>query len=195
MEMADSLLAQTVAAVMSSDSVSLYPFTPSSEVATYAILPPDTSFANPKLLFALPAADLIHSAGTEVQLLGHTSRAVSLPKGETLSHTFNFDGLASSDTTIHTSSVRAKVIVSLVPTHPVDQADMALMVDLDGVETNFFLLREPFRSEAWKEHVLNNEMVCQLPIVNLSKGSHTITIKAMDSHIVVDWVGVAVQTN
>lgn len=195
MEMADSLLAQTVAAVMSSDSVSLYPFTPSSEVATYAILPPDTSFANPKLLFALPAADLIHSAGTEVQLLGHTSRAVSLPKGETLSLTFNFDGLASSDTTIHTSSVRAKVIVSLVPTHPVDQADMALMVDLDGVETNFFLLREPFRSEAWKEHVLNNEMVCQLPIVNLSKGSHTITIKAMDPHIVIDWVGVAVQTN
>ena len=109
-----------------------------------------------------------------VQSLGHSMNAVRLPKGNTLSYSFDCD-----------NEGEALLRVALIPTQPNDKGDLRFSVSIDGAEPQVFSLKEPFRSERWKLNVLRQQAVRELP-VTLSKGHHTITIKALDNHIVLD---------
>ena len=58
---------------------------------------------------------------------------------------------------------------------------------IDGAEPAIYSLKEPFRSERWKTNVLNGQAVRDTK-AHLSKGGHTLTICALDDHIVVDQI-------
>ncbi len=116
------------------------------------------------------------TAGAEtVQMLGHSMNAVALPKGGTLSYTF------STDTTAD-----AELRVALIPTQPNDNGDLRFSVSIDGAEPTVFSLKEPFRSERWKLNVLRGQAVRSLQLKGIKAGGHSLSIRALDDHIVVD---------
>jgi len=108
------------------------------------------------------------------QLLGHSMNAVSLPKGESLSYKFD---IAKDGEYLLTTA--------LIPTQPNDKGDLRYSVSIDGGEATEYSLKEPFRSERWKVNVLRGQARREQK-VNLSKGQHTFTIKALDDHIILD---------
>ena len=109
-----------------------------------------------------------------VQSLGHSMNAVRLPKGHTLSYTFQSQ-----------KEGNAILRIALIPTQPNDKGDLRFSVSIDGGEPQTFSLKEPFRSEGWKQNVLRQQALRELPI-SLTKGSHTLSITALDNHIILD---------
>lgn len=123
--------------------------------------------------------------GTEVvEMLGHSMKAVRLPKGGELSYSFSTDKRG-----------KAVLKTALIPTQPNDGGDLRFSVSIDGSKPMEFSLKEPFRSETWKQNVLRGQAVKTLKIDNLEAGEHTLTIKALDNHIVVDQWMVDYNTN
>lgn len=109
-----------------------------------------------------------------IQSLGHSMNAVLLPKNKTLSYTF--DCKQEGDAVLR---------IALIPTQPNDTGDLRIAVSINNAEPQVFSLKEPFRSERWKQNVLRAQTVREMP-VRMRKGSHQITIKALDHHVVVD---------
>ncbi|MBQ3698595.1 MAG: glycosyl hydrolase 115 family protein [Prevotella sp.] len=109
-----------------------------------------------------------------VEMLGRSMRAVALPKDATLTFSFHVD-----------SSAEYMLTTVLIPTHPVDDGLLRYSVSIDRQEPVIFNLKEPFRSEQWKLNVLSGQ-VANDQTIHLSKGKHTLTIKALDDHIVCD---------
>ncbi len=117
-----------------------------------------------------------HSSGQPriIQMLGHSMSAVTLSRGESL--TYRFEAFADGDYVLTTA---------LIPTQPNDNGDLRYSVSIDQQEPVVYSLKEPFRSEQWKLNVLRGQARRTLD-THLSKGSHTLTIKAIDDNIVVD---------
>ena len=109
-----------------------------------------------------------------VQALGHSMNAVRLPKDKAL--TYNFETESEGDALLH---------IALIPTQPNDKGDLRFSVSIDGSEPKVFSLKEPFRSEQWKENVMRAQARRTMPI-RLTKGKHQLMVKALDHHIVVD---------
>lgn len=109
-----------------------------------------------------------------VQMLGHSMNAVSLPKGGAL--TYRFVVKEAGSYILQTA---------LIPTHAVDSGDIRYSVSIDGSEPTVYTLKEPFRSEQWKQNVLRGQALRRLS-VRLSEGIHTLTIHALDDHVIVD---------
>lgn len=109
-----------------------------------------------------------------VQSLGHSMNAVRLPKDGSLTYVFDCDGEGE-----------ALLRIALIPTQPNDKGDLRFSVSIDGAVPKVFSLKEPFRSERWKKNVLRAQTVRELP-VSVNKGKHTLVVKALDHHIVVD---------
>ena len=122
------------------------------------------------------ACDYTEASGgvKKIQMLGHSMKAVALPKDGTL--TYRFEVEKDGDYQLQTA---------LIPTQPNDNGELRYSVSVDGGESTVYNLKEPFRSEEWKQNVLRGQALRDLPI-NLSAGRHTMTIHALDSHIVVD---------
>lgn len=110
-----------------------------------------------------------------VEMLGHSMKAVALPKGESL--TYEFDTAQEGD---------AMLRVALIPTQPNDKGDLRFSVSVDGAEPTVFSLKEPFRSERWKLNVLRGQAVRELKLDALKSGKHQLVIKALDDHVVLD---------
>ena len=100
--------------------------------------------------------------------------AVAIPKGGEL--VFNFEASVDGDATLYTA---------MIPTQPNDNGDLRYTVQIDDAEPVVISLKEPFRSESWKQNVLRAQALKQTP-VKLSKGSHILKIKAIDNHIICD---------
>ena len=103
-------------------------------------------------------------------------KAKALPKDGELTYRFEVD--ADGDYTIRTA---------LIPTQPNDNGDLRFSISIEGKEPIVYSLKEPFRSERWKLNVLSGQAVRDTK-VNLSRGSHTLTIRALDDHIVIDQI-------
>jgi hypothetical protein len=113
----------------------------------------------------------------KIQMLGHSMNAVALPKDGRLVYRFEVE--TAGDYTLQTA---------LIPTQPNDSGDLRYSVSIDGGEPTIFNLKEPFRSEEWKQNVLRGQAV-RRQTAHLSAGQHTLTISALDAHIVVDqWI-------
>lgn len=110
-----------------------------------------------------------------IQMLGHSMNAVSLPPEGTLKYTFTTEKEGC-----------AILRTALIPTQPNDNGDLRYSVSVDGAEPTVFSLKEPFRSERWKTNVLRGQAVREMTIDNLPAGNHTLVIKAIDNHIIVD---------
>jgi hypothetical protein len=108
-----------------------------------------------------------------VEMLGHSMKAVALPRGGSLTYRFYARG---GDAVLYTA---------LIPTQPNDKGDLRYQVSIDGGTPFVYSLKEPFRSERWKANVLRGQSLRSEPI-HLSTGTHTLVITALDDHIVVD---------
>ena len=151
----------------------LTPALPESKISYDDISYETTASSSSHLFCASDYAEA--TAGVKViQMLGHSMKAVALPKGGKLTYRFNVD--KPGDYNLWTA---------LIPTQPNDNGDIRYRVTIDNSESKEYTLKEPFRSEQWKQNVLRGQAIRQLP-VKLEKGSHQFTIEALDDHIVID---------
>jgi hypothetical protein len=115
------------------------------------------------------------SDGTSIiQMLGHSMNAVAMPKEGHL--TFDIEIDAEGDYVLQTA---------LIPTQPNDSGDLRFSVSIDDNQPVVYSLKEPFRSERWKQNVLSGQAIRDTK-VHLHQGRHTITVRALDHHIVFD---------
>lgn len=110
-----------------------------------------------------------------VQMLGHSLKAVVLPKGDTL--TYDFETSENGDRLLQ---------IALIPTQPNDDGDLRFSVSVDGARPTEFSLKEALRSERWKLNVLRGQTVRSLKLKDLRVGKHKLVIKAIDDHLIVD---------
>ncbi len=132
-------------------------------------------------IVAMNACDYttVAPSGTEgeartIQMLGHSMQAVAIPKGGAL--TFAFESQKEGDATLYTA---------MIPTQPNDKGDLRYSVQIDHEEPVVISLKEKYRSEFWKKSVLRGQALKTTP-VKLAKGRHTLTVKALDDHIIMD---------
>lgn len=109
-----------------------------------------------------------------VPMLGHSMNAVALPKDASL--VYEFDSPSEGEAILYTA---------MIPTQPSNRGDLRYQVTLDNQEPVVISLNTPYRSERWKQSVLRGQSLNKTP-VHLTKGSHRLTIKALDEHIIVD---------
>ena len=109
-----------------------------------------------------------------IPMLGHSMNAVSIPKDGEI--TFEFETVMEGDATLFTA---------MIPTQPNDKGDLRYQVQLDNQEPVVISLKEKYRSEFWKVSVLRGQALKQTP-VKVAKGKHTLKIKALDDHIIMD---------
>lgn len=115
------------------------------------------------------------SKGVEaIQSLGHSMKAVAVPRNGTLMYEFET-----------TKGGEAVLYVAVIPTQPNDKGDIRFSVSIDGAEAQVCSFREKGRTDTWKNNVLRGQALKKLK-VNVAKGKHTLTIKALDNHVVVD---------
>ena len=115
------------------------------------------------------------SAGSQpIQMLGHSMNAVAIPRDGML--TFDFETEKEGDAMLYTA---------MIPTQPNDKGDLRYSVQLDDQPAVTISLKEPYRSERWKKNVLRGQSLRATP-VKVSKGKHTLIIKALDDHIIAD---------
>ena len=118
--------------------------------------------------------DKADSRVTTTELLGHSMKAVNLPKGCSL--TYEFETRSEGEAMLYTA---------LIPTQPNDKGDLRYSVSIDGESPVIISLKEKFRSNKWKINVLRGQALNKTN-VKLSKGKHTLIIKALDNHVVID---------
>ena len=111
---------------------------------------------------------------TTVEMLGHSMKAVSIPREGSVSYQF-------------TTSKHGEAVLRLafIPTQPLDSGDIRFSISIDGSAPKVFSLKEPYRSEQWKTQVLRGQAVREIRHF-LTWGKHTLTIKALDDHILLD---------
>jgi hypothetical protein len=125
----------------------------------------------------------IPSGAETIQMLGHSMESIALPKNGTLTYELEIE--TDGDYVLATS---------LIPTHPIDSGDLRFSVSIDGDTPKIYSLKEPFRSERWKTNVLCGQTNRKIT-THLSRGRHSLVIKALDEHIVVDRVRFCIFSN
>jgi hypothetical protein len=110
-----------------------------------------------------------------IPMLGHSMQAVAIPKGGEVVYEFE----TSLETSPHL------LYTAMIPTQPSDRGDLRYTVQVDDQKPVVISLKEPFRSEGWKQNVLRAQALKKTP-VTLSSGRHTLRIKALDDHIIAD---------
>ncbi len=109
-----------------------------------------------------------------IGMLGHSMNAVALAKGSCIG--YDFEVAEAADGVVR---------IAVVPTHAIDGEDIRFSVSVDGNTPVVFSLKEPFRSEQWKQNVMRGQAVRTVP-VSLKPGKHTLEIKALDENILID---------
>lgn len=109
-----------------------------------------------------------------VRSLGHSGRAVPVPKGASLRYDFRTE-----------SSGKAVIRVAVIPTQALDKGDIRFSVSVDGGAPQVLSIKEPYRSDRWKQNVMRGQAVVAVP-VELGAGAHTLTLSAVDDHIIFD---------
>ena len=132
--------------------------------------------ADQPCIMMLKAADYQSASnGTRIiQMLGHSMNAVAMPK----------DGHMTYDIMIEDEGEYI-LQTALIPTQPNDDGDLRFCVSVDDRQSVVYSFKEPFRSERWKQNVLSGQAVRNTK-VHLHQGHHTITVRALDNHIVFD---------
>ncbi len=108
-----------------------------------------------------------------IQMLGHSMNAVSVPKGGNISFDITLD-----------KALDGVLRTAVIPTQANDKGDIRYKVTVNG-QSETYSLKEPFRSERWKQNVLRGQALRTMNI-QLPAGHHTITIEALDEHIIID---------
>ncbi|MBQ0072813.1 MAG: glycosyl hydrolase 115 family protein [Prevotella sp.] len=122
------------------------------------------------------ACDYQSATGTvqPIEMLGHSQKALSVAKGSSV--TFSFEAKKEG---------RAVLRTAVIPTHANDNGDIRFSVSVDGAAPVVYSLKEPYRSERWKKNVLRGQAV-RTTDVAMTPGTHSVTITALDDHIILD---------
>ncbi|WP_288739626.1 glycosyl hydrolase 115 family protein [uncultured Coprobacter sp.] len=110
-----------------------------------------------------------------IEGLGHSTKAVALPKGKELKYEVNT--VSSGDVLIR---------VGLVPNHAVGGGDKRYEISVDGASPVVVSSKVVIRSEEWKNNVLRNQALCQSVHNINTPGRHSIIIKALDENMIFD---------
>ncbi len=121
-----------------------------------------------------PSPTTHHPSPTTIQMLGHSMNAVSIPKGGEL--VYHFTNQREGEATLYTA---------MIPTQPNDKGDLRYSIQIDDQPAVTISLKEKYRSDFWKLSVLRGQALKQTA-VKLTKGDHTLKIKALDDHIIMD---------
>ena len=132
--------------------------------------------ADDKDIIARNASDYTSAKGDiqSIQMLGHSMNATAVSKGGELVYEFSCNN--EGDAMLYTA---------MIPTQPSDKGDLRYSVQIDDREPVVISLKEKYRSEFWKLSVLRGQALKETP-VKVSKGRHTLRLKALDDHIVAD---------
>lgn len=122
----------------------------------------------------IPSSNTQHSSPRIVSMLGHSMKAVALPKGSSLTYSFISDRESP-----------ALLRVALIPTHPHNNGDIRFAVSIDGGNETVVSIKEAYNSEQWKKNVLRGQSVKNIDI-NLTRGEHTLSIRALDDNVILD---------
>jgi hypothetical protein len=115
------------------------------------------------------------TAGVQkIQMLGHSMNAVSLPRGGSLTYEIHL-----------AQPLKGVLRTAVIPTQANDKGDIRYSVSIDTAPPTVYSLKEAYRSERWKQNVLRGQTLRTLD-VDLPAGSHTLTITALDDHILID---------
>lgn len=115
------------------------------------------------------------TAGVQkIQMLGHSMNAVSLPRGGSLTYEIHL-----------AQPLKGVLRTAVIPTQANDKGDIRYSVSIDTAPPTIYSLKEAYRSERWKQNVLRGQTLRTLD-VDLPAGSHTLTITALDDHILMD---------
>ena len=127
--------------------------------------------------YASSACEFTRSSGkvTTIRSLGHSAAAVSVEKGGKIEYTFRCDSLEG----------KAVLRLALIPTQAIDRGDIRFSATLDG-QRQVFSLKEPYRSETWKENVSRAQARFEMEVENLGEGEHILTLEALDGNIIFD---------
>ena len=110
-------------------------------------------------------------------LLGHSGKAVKLPKGASLSYDFYSD-----------KSGDARFTIAVVPCFLNAVKDMRVSVSIDRAEPVICQLKEVYNSKDWKFDLWRGQTLKSF-YVTLPGGTHNVTIKALDDNVMIDqWV-------
>lgn len=108
-----------------------------------------------------------------VDLLGRSLRAVDMYGGNELRYTFR-------------SGVVGGVLrLAFVPTHAIDGGSLQCSVQIDGNAARTIIVTDGSHGDRWADGVLRGQAVVTLP-VSLTAGQHTLTVKALSDHVVLD---------
>ena len=118
--------------------------------------------------------DMASSGCHSIQMLGHSMNAVAIPKGGEL--VYRFKVLHEGEAILYTA---------MIPTQPNDKGDLRYWVQIDDKPAVTISLKEKYRSDFWKQSVLRGQALKQTQ-VTLDKGDHTLRIRALDEHIILD---------
>ncbi len=110
-------------------------------------------------------------------LLGHSNKAVKLPKGASLC--YNFYSNQSGD---------ARFTLATIPGYAANNKSMRVSVSIDHAEPVVCQLQEVYNSKQWKLDLWRGQALKSF-YVTLPCGNHNIEIKALDDNIIVDqWI-------
>lgn len=109
-----------------------------------------------------------------IELLGHSMKAVALPKDAEL--VYNFDVKKRMD---------ALLYIAAIPTHSLDGGNVSFSVQLDKLTPMTFNIDETGNTDRWKDNVLRQQAVNTMKIY-LSWGTHTLRIKALTDNVIID---------
>lgn len=106
--------------------------------------------------------------------------AVAIPKGGEVVYEFTV-----SPDLPKGEEGQAILYTAMIPTQPNDRGDLRYSVQIDNEEPFVISLKEKYRSEFWKQSVLRGQALKKTP-VRVKEGRHTLKIKALDDHIILD---------
>ena len=112
-----------------------------------------------------------------IPLLGHSNKAVKLPKGATLNYTFYCRNGGD-----------ARFTLAVIPCYLDHLKNMRVSVSIDRAEPVVCQMKEIFNSKEWKFDHWRGQALKNF-YVTLASGNHTIEIKALDDNVIIDqWV-------
>ena len=118
-----------------------------------------------------------------IQSLGHSMNSVSLPKGKSI--TFDIDSNIEGEVVLRTA---------VIPTHPNDTGDIRFSVRMNNEPEQTCSFKEGFRTESWKENVLRGQAIRNTNH-SIKKGKQSITITALDNHVLIDQLMIDLKPN
>lgn len=112
-----------------------------------------------------------------LSLLGHSNRAVKLPKGASLNYTF------------YTSqSGDARFTLAAIPNYMSGVKNMRVCVSIDHAEPVELEINEAYNGKQWKLDLWRGQTLRNF-YVTLPNGNHSIEIQALDDHVILDqWI-------